>query len=232
MVPALASNVEHRNLLLQRPGGVLSAEDAGKVAGVTRQAIDKRRRGNAILAVREGSDWKYPACQFRDGEVLAGIAEVVRGLADQGAWATLDGEGGGLPGELGAVAPGYQAADLCLLNEDTTYLTPLNRPVASFVFSENGASVDTVIVGGEIVVQSGQCSKIDERAIRRRARSGRRRLSGQPGAEQIRRRTEPSYRRCHEGAVPGQSFCCLWLRLQFQRAHLLVNPGRMEGTHE
>ncbi len=170
MVPALARNVEHRNLLLQRAGGVLSAEDAGKVAGVTRQAIDERRRGNAILAVREGSDWKYPACQFRDGEVLAGIAEVVRGLADQGAWATLDGEGGGLPGELGAVAPGYQAADLCLLNEDTTYLTPLNRPVASFVFSENGARVDTVIVGGEIVVQSGQCTKIDERAIRRRAR--------------------------------------------------------------
>ncbi|MGO4839268.1 DNA-binding protein [Rhizobiaceae sp. 2RAB30] len=90
MVPALARNVEHRNLLLKRAGGVLSAEDAGKVAGVTRQAIDKRRRGNAILAVRERSDWKYPACHFRDREVLAVIAEVVRGLADQGAWATLD----------------------------------------------------------------------------------------------------------------------------------------------
>jgi hypothetical protein len=90
MVPALARNVEHRNQLLLRAGGVLSAEEAGKIAGITRQAIDKRRRGNAILGVREGSDWKYPACQFRDGEVLPGIAEVVRGLADQGPWATLD----------------------------------------------------------------------------------------------------------------------------------------------
>ena len=90
MVPALARNVEHRNLLLQRAGGVLSADAAGKIAAITRQAIDKRRRANAILAVREGSDWKYPACQFRDGNVLPGIAEVVRGLEGQGAWATLD----------------------------------------------------------------------------------------------------------------------------------------------
>ena len=90
MVPALAGNVEHRNLLLQRAGGVLSADAAGKIAAITRQAIDKRRRANAILAVREGSDWKYPACQFRDGNVLPGIAEVVRGLEGQGAWATLD----------------------------------------------------------------------------------------------------------------------------------------------
>ena len=90
MVPALARNVEHRNQLLERAGGVLSAEDAGKITGITRQAIDKRRRSNAIVAVRDGSDWKYPACQFRDGEVLPGIAEVVRGLEGQGAWATLD----------------------------------------------------------------------------------------------------------------------------------------------
>lgn len=75
----------------------------------------------------------------------------------------------GLPNELGEVAPGY-LADLCLLDEDTTYLTPLNNPVAQFVFSENGSSVDTVIVGGKIVVQGGTCTMVDERDIRRRAR--------------------------------------------------------------
>ncbi|MFG1404248.1 DNA-binding protein [Xanthobacter sediminis] len=90
LVPALARNVEHRRELLKRAGGVMSAEEAGKIAGVSRQAIDKRRRGNAILAIREGSDWKYPACQFQDGEVLLGIADVVRGLETQGAWVALD----------------------------------------------------------------------------------------------------------------------------------------------
>jgi hypothetical protein len=90
LVPALARSVEHRCQLLKQAGGVLSAEDAGRIAGVSRQAIDKRRRGNAILAIREGSDWKYPACQFLDGEVLPGIADVVRGFEAQGAWAALD----------------------------------------------------------------------------------------------------------------------------------------------
>lgn len=90
LVPALARNVEHRHQLLKRAGGVLSAEEAGKIAGVSRQAIDKRRRSGAILAIREGSDWKYPACQFQDGEVLPGIADIVRGFATQGAWAALD----------------------------------------------------------------------------------------------------------------------------------------------
>jgi len=90
LVPALARNVEHRRQLVSRAGGVLSAEAAGEIVGVSRQAIDKRRRSNAILAIREGSDWKYPRCQFQDGEVLPGIAEVVRGFETQGAWVALD----------------------------------------------------------------------------------------------------------------------------------------------
>ena len=90
LVPALARNVEHRRELLKRAGGVLSADEAGEIVGVTRQAIDKRRRNGAILAVREGSDWKYPTCQFQDGEVLPGIADIVRGFDTQGAWVALD----------------------------------------------------------------------------------------------------------------------------------------------
>lgn len=90
LVPALARNVEHRQRLIELAGGVLSADEAGRVLGITRQAIDKRRRANTILAVREGSDWRYPACQFAEGEVVAGIADVVRGLTSAGPWATLD----------------------------------------------------------------------------------------------------------------------------------------------
>ena len=90
LVPALARNVEHRQQLLKRAGGVLSAEDAGRTLGITRQAVDKRRRSNTMLAVREGSDWRYPVCQFHEGEVIAGISDVVRGFASAGPWATLD----------------------------------------------------------------------------------------------------------------------------------------------
>ncbi|MEL4073371.1 DNA-binding protein [Ochrobactrum sp. GPK 3] len=90
LVPALARNVEHRQRLLELAGGVLSADEAGRILGITRQAVDKRRRANSVLAVREGSDWRYPACQFSEGEVIAGIPDVVRSFAAAGPWAALD----------------------------------------------------------------------------------------------------------------------------------------------
>ena len=90
LAPLLARNVEHRQNLLQQAGGALSAEEAGHTLGITRQAVDKRRRAHTLLAVREGSDWRYPACQFHQGESLPGIADVVQGFAEAGPWAALD----------------------------------------------------------------------------------------------------------------------------------------------
>ena len=90
LVPMLARNVEHRQKLLQLAGGALSAEEAGRTLGITRQAVDKRRRARTLLAVREGSDWRYPACQFHEGEILPGITDVVLGFATAGPWAALD----------------------------------------------------------------------------------------------------------------------------------------------
>ena len=90
LVPALARNVEHRQNLVERAGGTMSAEDAGRILGISRQAVDKRRRAGTLLAVREGSDWRYPLCQLVEGEVIAGISDVVRGFAAAGPWIALD----------------------------------------------------------------------------------------------------------------------------------------------
>ncbi|CAN7696637.1 helix-turn-helix domain-containing protein [Rhizobium leguminosarum] len=90
LVPALARNVEHRQNLIERAGGTMSAEDAGRMLGISRQAVDKRRRAGTLLAVREGSDWRYPLCQLDQGEVIAGISDVVRGFAAAGPWIALD----------------------------------------------------------------------------------------------------------------------------------------------
>jgi hypothetical protein len=90
LAPSLARNVEHRQTLLILAGGAVSAEEAGQVLGITRQAVDKRRRAGTVLAVREGSDWRYPACQFDNGEVRAGIADVVRAFGSAGPWVALD----------------------------------------------------------------------------------------------------------------------------------------------
>jgi hypothetical protein len=90
LAPLLARNAEHREMLLRRAGGTLSAEEVARRLGITREAVEERRRARTLLAVREGDDWRYPACQFQDGEVVPDLPEVVRGLAAEGPWVTLD----------------------------------------------------------------------------------------------------------------------------------------------
>jgi hypothetical protein len=90
LAPALARNVAHRQRLLTLAGGTLSADEVGQILGITRQAVDKRRRAGTLLTVQEGSAWRYPACQFADGKVMAGIPEVVRGFSSASPWVKLD----------------------------------------------------------------------------------------------------------------------------------------------
>jgi hypothetical protein len=67
----------------------LDEETAG-LPGITRESVDERRRAGTLLAVRVGCDWRYPACQFQDGEVDLGLTDAIRGLAPHGQWVTLD----------------------------------------------------------------------------------------------------------------------------------------------
>jgi hypothetical protein len=90
LAPAMARNIEHRRHLVKMAGGTMSADEAGRMLGITRQAVDKRRRSYSLLAFREAGDWRYPACQFDQGEAVTGIADVVRGFSEAGPWAALD----------------------------------------------------------------------------------------------------------------------------------------------
>jgi len=77
--------------------------------------------------------------------------------------------------EAGVLAPG-KLADIVLLRRDTPAFTPLNDVIGQLVFCENGNSVDTVIVNGEIVVESGSLKRIDEREVLQCAERARQRL--------------------------------------------------------
>jgi hypothetical protein len=87
---AVARGGEVRARLAEAAGGLLSAEEAGKALGITRQAVDKRRVAGRLLAVRIRGDWHYPSAQFRDGEVLPGIEKVVAGMPEASPWSVLD----------------------------------------------------------------------------------------------------------------------------------------------
>jgi 5-methylthioadenosine/S-adenosylhomocysteine deaminase len=76
----------------------------------------------------------------------------------------------GLGDDLGAVAPG-RLADLVLLRADSTFLRPLNDALGALVYAETGADVDTVLVGGRIVVRGGRVLTVDEERLRARAQA-------------------------------------------------------------
>src|SRR5215467_3527852 len=90
------------------------------------------------------------------------------------AMATRNGAGA-LGIDTGVLAPG-KMADLVLLRQDTLAFTPLNDVMSQLVFCENGSSVDTVIVNGEVVVEDGHLKKLDENEVFTLAIKARERL--------------------------------------------------------
>jgi cytosine/adenosine deaminase-related metal-dependent hydrolase len=77
--------------------------------------------------------------------------------------------------DAGVIAPG-KLADIALLRRDTAAFTPLNDVLAQIVFCENGASVHSVIIDGEFVVEAGRLTKVDEAEVLRLATQARLRL--------------------------------------------------------
>jgi 5-methylthioadenosine/S-adenosylhomocysteine deaminase len=77
--------------------------------------------------------------------------------------------------DAGVLASG-KLADIVLLRRDTPAFTPLNDVIAQLVFCENGSDIDRVIVNGEIVVEDGRLTKIDEKEVLKLAEQARRRL--------------------------------------------------------
>lgn len=86
----------------------------------------------------------------------------------------LRGGAAALGRRIGAIVPGSEA-DVVLLRADAHELRDKDRLVRSLVLSEDGRAVETVIVAGEVVLEHGVSTRVDERALRARARDLRRR---------------------------------------------------------
>ena len=67
-------------------------------------------------------------------------------------------------------------ADVTLLRRDTAAFTPFNDLMGQLVFCENGSSVDTVIVNGKVVVESGRLTCMDEQEVLVLAAKARKRI--------------------------------------------------------
>ncbi|HEX4458066.1 MAG TPA: hypothetical protein VIA18_08850 [Polyangia bacterium] len=90
LAAARTRGVQARQQLLNADGGSVSGAKAAEVLGLSRQAIDKRRKQGSILAVKLGKrGYIYPAWQFSDRGVLPGLSEVLQALAGHSDWAKL-----------------------------------------------------------------------------------------------------------------------------------------------
>lgn len=74
-----------------------------------------------------------------------------------------------LTGRVGRIEPGYEA-DLVIINLASPTYVPLSDALTQLVYGETGAGVETVIVGGEVVLDERRLTRVDEHALLEEAR--------------------------------------------------------------
>ena len=73
--------------------------------------------------------------------------------------------------DLGRLAPGAKA-DVVIVNLRTTRYAPWRDPINALVEYGSGADVETVIVDGEVVIENGHSTRIDEDELFAQANTG------------------------------------------------------------
>ena len=92
LAKAVARGAARKEALLAEAGGSLGVTDVASLLGISRQAVEKRRKSHGLLAVPSGTgDYRYPIIQFSDDGVLPGLSDVLRAFPDDvSPWTRLD----------------------------------------------------------------------------------------------------------------------------------------------
>lgn len=119
--------------------------------------------------------------------------------------------------QTGSLEPGKKA-DLVILNTKTLNFTPLNDVRNHLVYCENGASIEQVMVDGEIVVEGGRSTRVDEEALLEELRGRMPEFQEHyASVEKINRRFEPYFaeihNRCCSRDIGINRFSSDWARL-------------------
>ena len=90
LAQARLRGITARQQLIDMAGGVLSSDQAADALGLTRQAVDRRRRAGKLPAISAGKrGYRYPAFQFASGGVLPGLETVLNALEPHDPWMQL-----------------------------------------------------------------------------------------------------------------------------------------------
>jgi cytosine/adenosine deaminase-related metal-dependent hydrolase len=107
--------------------------------------------------------WASILAKVTDADYQAGLARDVFNAGTIGGCRFLGRE------DLGRLAPGSKA-DILLINLDHAGGPVYADPIKALVDSASGRDVDTVIVDGQVLVQGGRATRVDEDAVYAKAR--------------------------------------------------------------
>jgi len=86
-IAAKFRGLKRKKQMLETAGGTLTSEQVAEVLGISRQAVDKRRLSNQLLALTQGKrGYSYPSFQFDDGRTIPGLEEVLGELKSLDPW--------------------------------------------------------------------------------------------------------------------------------------------------
>ncbi len=132
------------------------------------QVIDWRRRGIPIALATDGPGsnnsqdilevLKATAC-LQKVDQLDATALLPRDVLEMGLWGGA--QAMGLNGQIGRLAPGA-LADIILVDLRRLHISPVHSAASALVYNANGNDVDTVVVGGQVLVRDGRLTTIDE----------------------------------------------------------------------
>jgi hypothetical protein len=91
LLEAKLKGVQHKLELLNYQGKkALTSSEVAAVLGISRQAVDNRRKNNSLLGLSLGSrGYRYPAWQFTNCSVLRGWSEVLSNMEHLDDWSKL-----------------------------------------------------------------------------------------------------------------------------------------------
>jgi hypothetical protein len=83
--------LKRRQEILKAAGGTMTSEQVAEVLDLSRQAVDKRRSLNQLLALTQGRrGYNYPSFQFHEGKALDGLETVLKALSSVDPWMQLN----------------------------------------------------------------------------------------------------------------------------------------------
>jgi hypothetical protein len=86
-IAAKFRGLKRKQQMLETAGGALTSEQVAEVLGISRQAVDKRRAANQLLALTQGRrGYSYPSFQFEDGKTITGLEDVLEELKELDPW--------------------------------------------------------------------------------------------------------------------------------------------------